>query len=120
MDSLALLAVIRGKRHQAGHLWQEAYNLAEEHLTDDSKVRVSLYRNMGRIFQSVRPGKGQDLEKAEECYRRALELSKRHYGPNSKTTIQVMKDLAALLNEENRKDEAEKLWMAIEAMEKKS
>ncbi|MCA9818610.1 MAG: tetratricopeptide repeat protein, partial [Cyanobacteria bacterium HKST-UBA01] len=111
MDDLAKIYVIQNKRHQAGGLWMESFRQAEKYLPDDSTVKISLYDNMGRIHQD----KGRP-EKAEYCFKRALELAKRHYGKNNRTTIEVTKDYAAFLNQVGRKTEAEKLWTSINAL----
>ena len=111
MDALASVYILQGKRHKAGHLWQEGFKQAEKYLSDDSSVKVSLYDNMGRIRQDH-----NQFKEAERCYKKAVELSKRHFG-DSITTIKVMKDYAALLNQLKRQDEAEKVWSQVEAME---
>lgn len=115
MDSLALISVIQGKPHKAGPLWQKAFRQAEDHLTDESKVKVSLYKNMGRIYQSQRM---RDVPEAERCYKKALELARKHYGESSKEAIEVMRDYYALLKELDREDEAQKLWQKIDSLQK--
>ena len=116
MDSLALISVIQGKPRKAGPLWQEAFKQAEKHLTDESKVKVSLYKNMGRIYQSEKRIK--NVEESERCFKKALELARKHYGENSKEAIEVMRDYYALLNKLGREDEAQKLWQQIDALKK--
>lgn len=111
MDDLAKIYVIQNKRHQAGGLWMDGLRQAEKYLSDDSTVKISLYDNVGRIHQD----KGRP-EKAEYCFKRAMELANRHYGKNNRTTIEVTKDYAAFLNQVGRKAEAEKLWQSINVL----
>lgn len=111
MDALANVSVLCGDHRKAGRLWEEAYRLGEKYLPADSKVKVSLYKNRGRIFQSpVR----RDYRKAEEFYNKAVVLSKKVNGLNSAKTLSVMKDYAAFLIAVGRKDEAEKMLQEIE------
>ena len=113
MDSLASISVLQEKHRKAGGLWERAFRQAQEHLPDTSKVKVSLYKNMGRICQSPRK---RDYRKAELCYKKAVELSKKLYGTSSPQTINAMKDYAAFLNVAERKDEAERVWKSIEKL----
>lgn len=113
MEALARTYVLLDKRHEAGALWMKAYKLGTEHLPESSPVLVNLYDNMGRIDQDH-----HRMKRAEQNFRKAVAISTGIYGPSSPRTIGVMKDLAAFLVADSRKDEADELWKKINALER--
>jgi serine/threonine protein kinase/tetratricopeptide (TPR) repeat protein len=90
---------------EAEQYFLRALNICEKNPGKDPYVLADSLHNLGTLYFR---GLGEN-EKAEEYFKRALELEKEVYGVDSDETKETIKDYADLLRLLGRPDEAEKL-----------